>query len=49
MVIFDDRLVEIVRKYGIAGAAALLGVSSADIEGALAQGMPDQREKGLLD
>ena len=49
MVVFDDRLVEIVRKYGIAGAAALLGVSSADIEGALAQGMPDQREKGLLD
>lgn len=49
MVVFDDKLVEIVRKYGIAGAATLLGVSSADIEGALAQGMPDQLEKGLLD
>lgn len=48
MVVFDDRLVEIVRKYGIAGAAALLGVSSADIEGALAQGMPAQPQKGLL-
>lgn len=47
MVVFDDRLIEIVRKYGIAGAAALLGVSSADIEGALAQGMPEQQE-GLL-
>lgn len=48
MVVFDDRLVEIVRKYGIAGAAALLGVSSADIEGALAQGMPEQPKTGLL-
>lgn len=48
MVVFDDRLVEIVRKYGIAGAAALLGVSSADIEGALAQGMPAQPQTGLL-
>ena len=48
MVVFDDRLIEIVRKYGIAGAAALLGVSSADIEGALAQGMPEQPKTGLL-
>jgi hypothetical protein len=48
MVVFDDRLIEIVRKYGIAGAAALLGVSSADIEGALAQGMPEQPQTGLL-
>ena len=47
-VVFDDRLIEIVRKYGIAGAAALLGVSSADIEGALAQGMPAQPQTGLL-
>jgi hypothetical protein len=46
--VFDDRLIEIVRKYGIAGAAALLGVSSADIEGALAQGMPAQPQTGLL-
>ena len=47
-VVFDDRLIEIVRKYGIAGAAALLGVSSADIEGALAQGMSEPPQKGLL-
>jgi len=47
-VVFDDKLISIVRKYGIAGAAALLGVSSADIEGALAQGMPEQPKTGLL-
>jgi hypothetical protein len=30
-------LIDIVRKYGIAGAAALLGVSVADVEQAFAQ------------
>jgi hypothetical protein len=49
MVVFDDRLVEIVRKYGIAGAAALLGVSTADVQGALAQGQGAQNQRGLLD
>ena len=48
-VVFDDRLIEIVRKYGIAGAAAFLGVSAADVEGALAQGQQTKPQKGLLD
>jgi len=34
----DDSLVSIVRKYGIAGAASLYGVSEADINGALMGG-----------
>jgi hypothetical protein len=38
--IFDDKLIEIVRKYGIAGAAAMLGVSAMDVE----QAMAGQRE-----
>jgi hypothetical protein len=37
LVVFDDNLIDIVRKYGIAGAAALLGVSVADVEQAFAQ------------
>lgn len=48
LVVFDDSIIEIVKKYGIAGAAALLGVFSADIEGALAGEMP-QQQMGLLD
>ena len=48
LVVFDDSIIEIVKKYGIAGAAALLGVSSADIEGALA-GEMSQQQMGLLD
>ena len=43
-VVFDENLIEIVRKYGIAGAAALLGISAADVEQAMAQGQP----QGLL-
>jgi hypothetical protein len=39
-VIFDENLIEIVRKYGIAGAAAMLGVSTIDVEQALAQNLP---------
>ena len=35
-VIFDENLIEIVRKYGIAGAAAMLGVSAMDVEQAMA-------------
>lgn len=31
-VVFDDRLIEIVKKYGIAVAAPLLGMSLADVE-----------------
>lgn len=36
-VVFDDRLIEIVRKYGIAGAAAMLGVSVSDVQAAMGQ------------
>lgn len=38
-VIFDENLINIVRKYGIAGAAAMLGVSAFDVEQALAENM----------
>jgi len=34
-VVFDENLIEIVKKYGIAGAAAMLGVSAADVEDAM--------------
>jgi hypothetical protein len=42
-VVFDENLIEIVRKYGIAGAAAMLGISQADV----AQAM-QQQPQGLL-
>jgi hypothetical protein len=44
-VVFDDRLVSIVRKYGIAGAATMLGVSQADVAKAMEQG---NKQQGLL-
>jgi hypothetical protein len=44
-VVFDDKLISIVRKYGIAGAAAMLGASAVDVEEAMARGQPPQ---GLL-
>lgn len=34
--LFGENLIEIVRKYGIAGAAAMLGVSAFDVEQAMA-------------
>jgi hypothetical protein len=37
-VVFDDKLISIVRKYGIAGAATIYGVSEADIANALQEG-----------
>lgn len=46
-VVFDENLIEIVRKYGIAGAAALLGVAALDVEQAMAQGS-QQQPQGLL-
>ena len=46
-VIFDENLINIVRKYGIAGAAAMLGVSAMDVEQAMAQGS-QQQPQGLL-
>lgn len=36
-VIFDENLIEIVRKYGIAGAAAMLGMSASDVEAQMGQ------------
>jgi hypothetical protein len=46
-VVFDDNLISIVRKYGIAGAAAMLGVSAVDVEEAMARGQ-QQPPQGLL-
>lgn len=46
-VVFDENLINIVRKYGIAGAAAMLGVSTMDVEQAMAQGAQPQ-PSGLL-
>lgn len=40
-VVFDENLISIVKKYGIAGAAAMLGVNASDVQGAMAQGQPD--------
>jgi hypothetical protein len=36
-VLVNENLINIVRKYGIAGAAAMLGVTAADVEQALAE------------
>jgi hypothetical protein len=47
-VVFDENLIEIVRKYGIAGAAAMLGVSAVDVEEAIAQGMPPSQWDQLV-
>lgn len=47
-VVFDDRLISIVRMYGIGGAAALLGVTAADVEQALAENMSQGELEGLL-
>jgi hypothetical protein len=47
-VIFDENLIEIVRKYGIAGAAAMLGVSAVDVEEAIAQGAPPSQWDQLV-
>lgn len=39
-VVFDENLIEIVRKYGIAGAAMALGVSASDVQAAMAAQEP---------
>lgn len=44
-VVFDDKLIEIIRKYGLAG---LLGMGGAGLAGGLL-GTPDAQAKGLLD
>jgi len=46
-VVFDENLVEIVRKYGIAGAAAMLGMSASQVEAQL-NGQQQQQSQGLL-
>jgi hypothetical protein len=47
-VVFDENLINIVQKYGIAGAAVMLGVSQADVAQAMEQQQrPPQR--GLLE
>jgi hypothetical protein len=43
-VVFDENIINIVRKYGIAAAAIMLGMSQAD----LAQAMERQRQPSLL-
>jgi hypothetical protein len=47
-VVFDENLINIVKKYGIAGAAFMLGVSAMDVEQAMAQGAPQPQPQGLL-
>jgi hypothetical protein len=37
--VFDEKLISIVKKYGIAGAATMLGVSALDVEQALADNL----------
>jgi GNAT superfamily N-acetyltransferase len=38
-VVFDEKLISIVKKYGVAGAATMLGVSALDVEQALADNL----------
>lgn len=42
-VVFDENLVSIVRKYGVAGAAAMLGVNVSDIQSRIDK-VPEQRD-----
>lgn len=37
-VVFDEKLISIVKKYGIAGAATVLGVQAQDVQAAMDQG-----------
>ena len=45
-VVFDEKLINIVKRYGVAGAATMLGVTAMDVEQAMAQGV--QQPSGLL-
>jgi len=45
-VVFDEKLINIVKRYGVAGAATMLGVAAVDVEQAMAQG--SQQPGGLL-
>ena len=46
-VVFDENLIDIVRKYGIAGAALMLGMSQADLAQAM-QSQQQQKPQGLI-
>ena len=48
-VVFDENLINIVRKYGIAGAAAALGVSQADVAQAMQQGGASQYDPDAIE
>ena len=47
-VVFDDKIIDIVKKYGIAGAATLLGMSQLDVQAAMAQ-ENSRSNRGLLE
>ena len=47
LVVFDDKIVDIVKRYGIAGAATLLGMSQLDVQAAMAQ--ENRNNRGLLE
>ena len=44
----DPAVISIVRKYGVAGAAAMLGVSAIDVEQALADNLPQDQWESLV-
>lgn len=48
LVVFDENLISIVRKYGIAGAATMLGVTAADVQQALADNLPQSEWESLV-
>ena len=45
-VVFDENLISIIKKYGIAGAAAMLGMSAGDLQAQAESAMPEPQ--GLL-
>jgi hypothetical protein len=47
LVVFDDKIVDIVKRYGIGGAATLLGMSQLDVQAAMAQ--ENRNNRGLLE
>lgn len=47
LVVFDDKIIDIVKRYGIAGAATLLGMSQLDLQAAMAQ--ENRNNRGLLE
>jgi hypothetical protein len=47
-VVFDDKLISIVRKYGIAGAAVMLGTSADQISQTLTENMTQEELNNLV-